>query len=99
MHKDGSDALKVELDARKPSRVVGRYELYGEIARGGMATVYFARLRGAAGFARPVAIKRMHATSDPAFTKMFIDEARLASRISHPNVVPTLDVITSDGEL
>jgi serine/threonine-protein kinase len=84
-----------------PSLVVGRYALYGEIARGGMATVYFARLHGAAGFARPVAIKRMHPHSahDPAFTKMFIDEARLASRISHPNVVPTLDVVACDGEL
>ena len=80
---------------------VGRYLLYGEIASGGMATVHFGRLQGAAGFARSVAIKRLHPqyAKDPDFVGMFLDEARLAARISHPNVVPTLDVVAQGDEL
>lgn len=81
--------------------VLGRYALYGEIATGGMATVYYGRLAGSAGFSRTVAIKRMHPqfAKDPQFVEMFLDEARLAGRIRHPNVVPTLDVIALDGEV
>jgi hypothetical protein len=81
-------------------RVVGRYLLYGAIASGGMATVHFGRLMGPAGFARPVAIKRLHAqfARDPDFVKMFFDEARLAARIAHPNVVATLDVVAPDDD-
>ena len=80
------------------ARVLGRYVLHNELAAGGMATVHFGRLRGEAGFARTVAIKRLHPqfAKDPEFVAMFVDEARLAARIRHPNVVPTLDVIT-DG--
>jgi serine/threonine-protein kinase len=84
-----------------PPRLIGRYVLYGAIASGGMATVHFGRLMGAAGFARPVAIKRLHAqfARDPDFVKMFLDEARLAARIAHPNVVATLDVVAPDDEV
>jgi serine/threonine protein kinase len=66
-----------------------------------MATVHFGRLMGPAGFARSVAIKRLHAhyAKDPEFVAMFLDEARLAARIVHPNVVPTLDVVVVHGEL
>jgi serine/threonine-protein kinase len=63
-----------------------------------MATVHLGRVKGEAGFTRTVAIKRLHPqyAKDPDFVAMFVDEARLAARIRHPNVVPTLDVI-SDG--
>jgi serine/threonine-protein kinase len=66
-----------------------------------MATVYVARMSGAAGFARTVAIKRLHPhlAADPAFSAMFVDEARLAARIRHPNVIDTLDVVADSGEL
>ena len=82
-------------------RVVGRYALYGEFAHGGMATVHLGRLLGPVGFARTVAIKRLHPqyAKDPDFVSMFVDEARLAARIRHPNVVSTLDVVVLDGEL
>ncbi len=82
-------------------RVVGRYALHGAIAAGGMATVHFGRLLGPVGFSRTVAIKRLHAqyAADPEFVSMFLDEARLAARIRHPNVVPTLDVVAIEGEL
>lgn len=76
----------------------GRYEIHSEIASGGMARVHFGRLRGDQGFQRVVAIKRMHPklARDPKLVAMFRDEALLAARIRHPNVVTTLDVV-SDG--
>jgi eukaryotic-like serine/threonine-protein kinase len=83
------------------ARVIGRYVLFGEIASGGMATVHFGRLSGPVGFSRTVAIKRLHPqfAKDPEFVRMFLDEARLAGRIRHPNVVPTLDVVATEGEI
>ena len=84
-----------------PSRTIGRYALYAEIASGGMAAVHIGRLLGPVGFARTVAIKRLHPplAKDPEFVAMFLDEARLAARIRHPNVVSTLDVVATEGEL
>ena len=66
-----------------------------------MATVHLGRLAGEAGFARTVAIKRLHPhlLLDPAFADMFAEEARVAARIRHPNVVPTVDVVRADDEL
>src|SRR5690348_15149119 len=71
-----------------------RYETLRVIASGGMATVHLGRALGAGGFERLVAIKVMHPhlASEPEFVAMFLDEARLAARIRHPNVVSTLDV-------
>ena len=82
-------------------RVVGRYSIYGEIASGGMASVHFARLAGPSGFGRTVAVKRAHPhlTRDADFVLMFMDEARLASRIRHSNVVSTIDVLNAPNEL
>jgi serine/threonine-protein kinase len=81
--------------------VVGRYAVYDKIASGGMASVHFGRLVGSVGFSRTVAIKRLHAhlADDPQFLSTMIDEARLAARIHHPNVVPTLDVVRTGGTL
>src|SRR3954471_4631676 len=86
---------------RGPLRIVGRYALYSEIAAGGMATVHIGRLLGPVGFARTVAVKRLHPqyAKDPEFVSMFLDEARLAARVQHPNVVATIDVVATDGEL
>ncbi len=80
---------------------VGRYWLRQSIGSGGMASVHLARMRGPLGFSRTVAVKRLHRqmVEDPAFASMLVEEARLASRIRHPNVVPTLDVIAEGGEL
>ena len=73
---------------------VDRYELVGEIASGGMATVYLARLGGVGGFQRFVAMKRLHPhlQSEKEFVEMFLDEARLSAGIHHPNVVAILEV-------
>jgi serine/threonine-protein kinase len=82
-------------------RIVGRYALFDEIAAGGMATIHLGRLVGPVGFARTVAIKSLHPqfARDPEFVESFLDEARLASRIQHPNVVSTVDVVTTEGEV
>jgi serine/threonine-protein kinase len=66
-----------------------------------MATVHIGRLLGPVGFSRTVAIKRLHAqfAKDPEFVSMFLDEARLAARVRHPNVIGTLDVVALAGEL
>jgi serine/threonine-protein kinase len=78
-----------------------RYELIGELASGGMATVYLARMRRPLGFSRLVAVKCMHPqmAKDPSFSAMFVDEARLTARLRHPNIVPTLDIVAEDGHL
>ncbi|MET0790273.1 MAG: serine/threonine-protein kinase [Polyangiaceae bacterium] len=78
---------------------VDRYELMGEIASGGMATVYLARLTGVGGFQRFVAMKRLHPhlAGEKEFVEMFLDEARIAARIHHPNVVPILEVGASQA--
>lgn len=80
---------------------IGRYETLGVIGTGGMATVYLGRAVGEGGFERLVALKVMHPhiAKEPEFVAMFLDEARLAARIRHPNVVATLDVQRSDEGL
>lgn len=81
--------------------VVGRYLLCDAIGGGGMAKVHIGKVIGAGGFSRVVAIKRLHPESaaDPQVSAMLVDEARIVSRIRHPNVVPTLDVVASGDEL
>src|SRR6185503_16051147 len=66
-----------------------------------MASIHIGRMLGPVGFSRTVAVKQLHAqfAKDPEFVSMFLDEARLAARIHHPNVVPTLDVVALKGEL
>src|SRR6516164_8486545 len=71
-----------------------RYELLCPIASGGMASVWLARLRGKRGFEKLFAIKtiRTELVADPRFQEMFLDEARIASGIQHPNVAQILDL-------
>jgi len=85
-----SDPFATSLAGRK----LGRYEVLARLASGGMAGVYVARAIGVAGFERLFAIKVLHPhlAHEEEFISMFLDEARLAARIRHPNVVPTLDI-------
>jgi serine/threonine-protein kinase len=80
---------------------LGRYELLIPIAKGGMAVVFAARMRGTRGFQKLVAVKtiRTEMTEDPQFEQMFLDEASLASRIRHPHVVEILDLGEDKGVL
>ncbi len=73
---------------------VGKYELLLPLGTGGMATVYLARSRGVAGFEREVALKLVHAhlRADEESRLHLLEEARLAARIRHPNVVPVTEV-------
>lgn len=79
----------------------GRYTLFGAFAKGGMASVHFGLQHGCVGFSRPVALKCMHGqvAKNAGLANGFIDEARLAARIRHPNVVGTIDVLDEAGEL
>jgi hypothetical protein len=78
---------------------VGRYRLIGELARGGMGIVYVAAAHGPVGFSKLVALKelRPELADDVEFLTMFLDEARLAARLSHPNIVQTNDVSEHQG--
>jgi len=80
-------------------QVFGRYTLLGRIGSGGMADALLAMLDGPMGFRKPVVIKRMHASlgRDSHFVKMFLDEARLAARLSHAHVVATSEVGECEG--
>jgi serine/threonine-protein kinase len=84
-----------------PPLQIGRYVLHDEIASGGMASVHYGRLVGAGGFAKTVAIKRLHRSlaGTESFRKMILAEGRLAARVRHPNVVSPLDVLAESGEL
>ncbi len=77
----------------------GRYELIERIGIGGMAEVFRACQRGVAGFERAVAIKRIlpHIAADPDVISMFVQEAKLAVQLSHPNIAQTFDLGEVDG--
>lgn len=72
---------------------LGRYRVVRELARGGMGMVYLGRVEGAAGFAKPVVIKRVLSTIDEnkSARSQFIREARLLSELQHPNIVGVVD--------
>jgi eukaryotic-like serine/threonine-protein kinase len=76
-----------------PGTVVGKYVVQRKLAEGGMAEVFLATAQGAEGFEKPVVIKRIRSglADDASFVEMFIAEARLASRMSHPNLVHIFD--------
>jgi serine/threonine-protein kinase len=84
-----------------PGHQLGRYELLCPIARGGMASVWVARLQGAHGFEKLVALKTILAehAADPAYEAMFLDEARIVAGIRHHNVAEILDLGSADGML
>ena len=78
------------------SLAAGRYAIERELGRGGMATVYVARDQE---LQRPVAVKLLaeHLAADDTFRRRFLREARLAGRLSHPNVVQVFDAGDPDG--
>ncbi len=80
-------------------RQFGRYLLQQRLGRGGMAEVFRATVDGPGGFSRPVAIKRIlpEYSQDEWFTRMIADEARIVSRLAHPNIVQILDAGEVDG--
>src|ERR1700722_17730812 len=80
---------------------LGPYELIERVATGGMAEVYLARRAGPHGFQKVVAVKRIlpQLARDADFVAIFVDEARMCARLSHPNIVQVFDFGEEDGEL
>jgi serine/threonine-protein kinase len=80
---------------------LGKYRLVAELGEGGMAHVYLAVVQGPGGFAKLQVIKRIRSeiAEDPEFVTMFMDEARLAARLNHPNIVQTNEVGNDQGRL
>jgi serine/threonine-protein kinase len=72
---------------------LGPYVLVRRLATGGMAEIFLARREGPEGFARELVVKRIlpHLAADRQFTSMFLEEARIAARLSHPNIVQVFD--------
>ena len=92
LFQDSSSAANTGLEDVSPvgsGETLGRYTLLYELASGGMATLFLGRVLGPAGFQKLVAIKRIHPhlAKEKAFVEMFLDEARIAAGIQHPNVV------------
>lgn len=90
-------------DEREPAVIgerFGKYLIVGEIAVGGMAEVFLGVHRGPEGFQKAVVIKRVLPaySGNPSFVHMFVDEARLAARLEHPNIVRTYEFGEADGQ-
>jgi serine/threonine protein kinase len=75
---------------------MGRYRVLAELGHGGMADVFLAVAEGPAGFNKLLVIKRLRNVEDVDQRMMFLDEARLAARLSHPNIVQTYEVGQED---
>jgi serine/threonine-protein kinase len=79
---------------------LGRYQIIRRLALGGMAELYLARQLGEAGYEKVVALKRVlpHLAEDPAFVKMFLNEARLAAGLNHSGIAQVMDFGSEAGE-
>ncbi len=76
------------------TRTVGKYRVLKSLAAGGMAEIFLAKLRGPEGFEKIVVVKQIlpHLSKNSDFTRMFLDEARLAAQLSHPNIVQIFEL-------
>lgn len=79
--------------------VLGRYRIVRQLASGGMGVVYLARSEGAAGFVKPVVIKRVlpHLAEDDSVLQLFVREAHILANLQHPGIVDVVDFAESDG--
>ena len=79
---------------------VGRYQVVGRLATGGMAEVLLGKILGPAGFEQPVVLKRIlpHLAAEPAFKSMFVQEAQMISHVRHPNVVRVFELVDVESE-
>jgi hypothetical protein len=90
--------LQAVHETNRYPRPFGKYLLLRQLAIGGMAEVYLARQSGPAGFEKECVIKRIlpSLAADQQFVNMFLDEARIAARLSHPNIVQIFDLGSID---
>ena len=98
MHEDDTRGESAHL---RVGMRLDRYELVASLAAGGMGAVWLARLQGVRGFEKLVAIKtiRPQYSSSGRFERMFLDEARISSRLQHPNIAPILELGEQDEVL
>jgi serine/threonine-protein kinase len=80
-------------------QIFGKYVLERELAAGGMARVFLATLRGAVGFEKRLVVKQIRAelAVDEAFVRRFVEEAKTAVELSHPNIVPVYELGVGQG--
>jgi len=83
------------LSTSRPTSI-GKYRVIAKLGQGGMARVLLTAVAGPAGFNKLMVVKELRdeLAGDPEFLTMFLDEARLAARLNHPNVVNTFEVVT-----
>ena len=96
--RDPRSGVEGQIEAT-PTTAFGKYQLFASLGRGGMADVFLAVARGQMGFNKLAVIKRLRQAlaEESAFRTMFLDEARLAARLSHPNIVHTYEVGEQNG--
>src|SRR3954471_7451920 len=89
----------MSIEIKTTGEVFGKYRLVGVMNSGGMAELFLALQAGLEGFTKVVALKRVlpHLAESPDFVQMFLDEARLAARLDHPNIVRIYDFGESSG--
>jgi eukaryotic-like serine/threonine-protein kinase len=78
--------------------VMGKYAPFARLGHGGMADVFLAVARGPVGFNKLAVVKRLRNPDDASRVEMFLDEARLSARLSHPNIVNTYEVGEAKGQ-
>jgi serine/threonine-protein kinase len=94
------DAVETAQDMwSSQGRELGRYWLIAELARGGMGVVFLALVRGPGGFHKLFVVKELkaHLAEDPSLVSMFVEEACLAAKLNHPNIVQTIEVGSDRG--
>ena len=98
---EGPSSTEQAVGTPRAGLTLGRYELLLPLAKGGMAQVWAARMRGTRGFQKLVAVKTIltDVIDNVRLEEMFLEEAQLASQIHHPNVVTTLDLGEHEGSL
>jgi serine/threonine protein kinase len=89
------------MSAAQQTNALGRYTLIASLGEGGMARVYLALMAGPGDFNKLLVVKMLHEsmTDQPEFVQMFLDEARLAARLNHPNIVQTHEVGEHGGRI
>ena len=96
---EGTAWILTEESRRVTQQQVGKYQLIRKLATGGMAEVFLAKAAGPMGFEKTLVLKRIlpHLAEEPAFVQMFLAEAKLAARLTHPHIAQIFDFGESEG--
>jgi serine/threonine protein kinase len=93
MSEQEAEPTEPKVESPASAAIGGKYQLLARLGQGGMADVFLAVARGPLGFNKLVVLKRLRSNDeDEQALQMFLDEARLAARLKHPNIVDTYDV-------